>query len=178
VPSAFSHVVVAGALGAAFYRSSVPARFWLLGAACAVLPDADVIGVPLGIPLGHVLGHRGLTHSLPSAAVVAALVVALFFRHAPAGISRARLWLYFFLATASHGLFDALTNGGLGVAFLAPFDDTRYFFAARPIEVSPLGIRPFFSEWGVRVMASELVWVWIPAALFALACMWWRRERA
>ena len=45
---------------------------------------------------------------------------------------------------ASHGVLDALTDGGPGVAFLAPFDDTRYFFPWRPIRVSPLW-RGFFS---------------------------------
>lgn len=173
--SAFSHAIVAGALGAAFYRRGVPARFWVLGVACATLPDADVIGVAFGIPLGHVFGHRGLSHSLPFAAVLAALVVALFFRRAPESISHARLWLYFFLATVSHGALDALTNGGPGVAFFAPIENGRYFFPLRPIEVSPLGIRPFFSEWGRRVLASELVWVWFPALLFASACVWRRR---
>ena len=177
MPSAFSHVVVAGALGAAFYRPTLPARFWTLSAGCAVLPDVDVVGVRLGIPLGHVLGHRGLTHSLPFAAVIAALVVVLFFRHAPAGISHARLWLYFFLATASHGILDALTNGGPGVAFFAPLENDRYFFPARPIEVSPLGLRAFFSERGARVIENEILWLWVPAALFVLACVGWRRAR-
>lgn len=175
--SAFGHVAVAGALGAAFYRRGVPARFWVLGAVCSVVSDADVVGVPLGIPIVHVLGHRGLSHSLPFAAALAAVVVAVFFRRAPAGVSHARLWLYFFLATVSHALLDALTNGGPGVAFFAPLDDTRYFFPVRPIEVSPLGIRPFFSEWGRRVIASELVWVGIPALLFGAVCAW-RRPRS
>ena len=175
--SAFSHAIVAGALGAAFYRRGVPVRFWALGAACAILPDADVVGVVLGIPVRHVLGHRGLSHSLTFAAALAAVVVALFFRRAP-GISRARLWVYFFLATASHGALDALTNGGPGIAFLAPFDTRRYFFPVRPIEVSPLGIRPFFSEWGVRVIANEMLWIWLPALVFATACVGWRRARS
>jgi inner membrane protein len=175
VPSAFSHAVAAGALGAAFYRRGLPLRFWILGAACAVLPDADVVGVAAGIPFDHLLGHRGLSHSLPFAAVVAAVVVVLFFRRAPLGLSHPRLWLFFFLATASHGVLDALTNGGPGIAFFAPLEDARYFFPFRPIEVSPVGIRPFFSAWGARVLANELAWVWLPAGLFAAACVWWRR---
>jgi inner membrane protein len=174
--SVFGHVVVAGALGAAFYRRGVPARFWVLGAACSVVPDGDVIGVPLGVPIFHVLGHRGISHSLLFAVALAAVVVPLFFRRVPEGVSHARLWLYFFLATASHGVLDALTNGGPGVAFFVPLHNGRYFFAFRPIEVSPLGIRPFFSEWGRRVIASELVWVGIPALLFSAACVW-RRAR-
>src|SRR6266540_4876570 len=35
-----------------------------------------------------------------------------------------------------HGFFDAMTNGGLGVAFFAPFDSRRYFLAFRPLEVA------------------------------------------
>ena len=168
--SAFTHAAVAGALGAAMSRPGWPARFWALGAVCSILPDADVIGVPLGIPFGSVWGHRGLSHSLLFAAALAAVVVALGFRHVPEGVSRARLWVYFFVATASHGVLDALTNGGPGIAFFAPLHDTRYFFPVRPVLVSPLGIRPFFSEWGLRVIESELLWIWLPAiALAALA---------
>ncbi len=52
-----------------------------------------------------------------------------------------------------------MTNGGIGVAFFAPFDAGRYDLPWRPIVVSPLGIRRFFSAWGVAVVASEAVWV-------------------
>ena len=164
--SLFSHAVAAGAIGATFYRSGWPARAWGLGAACAILPDADVIGVPLGIPLGSLLGHRGLSHSLVFAAVLAAVVVPVFGAAMRADVSRSRLWLYVFLATASHGILDALTNGGPGVAFFAPFDQARYFFPFRPLVVSPLGIRPFFSEWGLRVIESELLWIGLPSLIF------------
>jgi hypothetical protein len=41
---------------------------------------------------------------------------------------------YFFVVTASHGALDAMTDGGLGIAFFAPFDNTRYFFPFRPIK--------------------------------------------
>lgn len=172
--SAFTHAAVAGALGVALRHKGGSARFWVLGAVCSILPDADVIGVPLGIPFGSVLGHRGLSHSLLFAAGLAAVVVAAFFRRAPG--SRTRLWFYFFLATASHGFLDALTDGGPGIAFFAPFDDTRYFFPWRPIVVSPLGIRPFFSAWGLRVIESELVWIWLPAIVFGAVAAIVRRR--
>lgn len=165
--SAFSHAIAAGAIGAALYQRGWPGPVWVLGAACSILPDADVIGVAFGIPFRSVLGHRGLSHSLPFAVVVAALVVALGVRKTPDGVSRWRLGLYFFLATASHGVLDALTNGGPGIAFFAPFDETRYFFPFRPVVVSPLGIRPFFSEWGLRVLGSELIWIWLPSLICA-----------
>jgi len=165
--SVFSHAVAAAAIGTAFTHPRLPLRAWLLGAACAVFPDVDVVGIPLGIPFGGPLGHRGLTHSLAFAAALAALVVTVGFRERPAGHARWRLWLYLFLATASHGFFDALTDGGIGVAFWAPFDDSRYFLPWRPIVVSPIGLRPFFSLRGLRVIESELVWIWLPCAIFA-----------
>ena len=92
-------------------------------------------------------------------------------------INRGRAWLFLFLATASHGVLDAMTSGGGGVAFFAPFDDERYFLPWRPILVSPMSIRRFFSERGARVLANELIWVWIPAATFALIA-WGLRNRA
>jgi inner membrane protein len=177
VASAFSHAIAAGAIGAAFYRPGWPARAWILGAACAIAPDADVIGVALGVPFRSVFGHRGLSHSLVFAAVLAAIVVLVFFARMRAGVPPARLWLFFFLATASHGVLDALTNGGPGIAFFAPFDDTRYFFPYRPVVVSPLGIRPFFSEWGLRVIESELVWIWLPSLALTSLVHLARRRR-
>ena len=67
-----------------------------------------------------------------------------------------------FLVTVSHGILDALTNGGLGVAFFSPFDTTRYFFPWRPISVSPVGVGQFFSAQGVAILASEIEYVWLP----------------
>jgi inner membrane protein len=179
--SAFSHAIAAAAIGSAFSRRGLPVRFWVLGAACSIVPDADVIGVALGVPFRSVLGHRGLTHSLVFAAVLAAVVVLAFFARMRAEVSPARLWLYFFLATASHGVLDALTNGGPGIAFFAPFDNARYFLPWRPVVVSPIGIRPFFSEWGLRVIESELIWIWLPSLIFAgLAILFlrWTGRRA
>jgi inner membrane protein len=65
---------------------------------------------------------------------------------------------------ASHGILDALTRGGEGVAFFAPFDDTRYFFPWRPVRVSPIGL-DFFGRAGLGVLASELLWLWLPAGV-------------
>jgi inner membrane protein len=68
-----------------------------------------------------------------------------------------------------------MTNGGLGVAFFAPFDNSRYFFSFTPIQVSPISVRAFFSERGMRALASELVWICLPAIIFAGAVLWSRR---
>ena len=55
----------------------------------------------------------------------------------------ATLFLFLFLCGASHGVFDAMTRGGGGIAFFAPFDNTRRSFPWHPILVSPLGVDGF-----------------------------------
>lgn len=177
LPSIFSHAIAAGALGTSFWRSGLPTRFWVLGAMCAVLPDFDVVAFRLGIPYDHMLGHRGLSHSLVFSAAVGVLMVAVFFAGTRWRGHRTRLWLYFFLATASHGVLDAMTSGGHGVAFLAPFSDERFFLPWRPIVVSPLSVSRFFSERGLAVLRSELVWIWLPALTFSLVAIVWRRGK-
>lgn len=176
--SAISHAVAALAISETLRPAQVPPRFWVLGITCAVVPDVDVVGFRLGVPYGSLLGHRGLTHSLAFAAALSVLVVAAWFRDRRWNGYRGRLLLYFFLAAASHGTLDALTNGGLGVAFFAPFDRTRYFFPFRPIVVSPLSVRAFFSARGGTVLASEIRWIWLPSLLLiALAIAARRRPR-
>jgi inner membrane protein len=71
-------------------------------------------------------------------------------------------------------VLDAFTNGGLGIAFLSPFDTTRYFFPFHPIEVSPIGGR-FFSERGSSALESEFIWVWVPSIVFAILAIVIRR---
>lgn len=162
--SAFSHAIAAIAIGKISFIRRVDWKFWLLGMFCAVVPDADAIGFAIGVPYESMFGHRGFTHSLLFALLLALAVVYFFYGEEKPGTRR---WLaligFFFAATASHAVLDAMTTGGLGVAFFSPFDTTRYFFPFRPIKVSPIGIGSFFSEWGVRVIKSELVWVWLPS---------------
>jgi inner membrane protein len=175
--SVFSHAVAALGIGACFYRPGTPKRVWVAGALCSVIPDLDVMGFHFGIPYGDFWGHRGFTHSIPFAALLATLVVLVAFRQGVPGLGRFTLWTYFFLATASHGLLDAMTDGGLGVAFFSPFNNTRYFLPWRPIRVSPIGISRFFSHRGLEVVQSELLWIWLPAALL-MASTWLVRRRA
>lgn len=173
--SFFAHSAVALTLGRVRYRRELPLSFWLLSAFCASMPDLDVVGFAFGIRYGDLWGHRGLTHSLAFAVVTGLVVAELAYRREP---RFTRPWwglvAYFSLVTASHGALDALTDGGLGVAFFSPFDTTRYFFPVRPIAVSPIGVGVFFSEWGLRVILSELLWVGIPC-LVALALCRFRR---
>ncbi len=107
-------------------------------------------------------------HSLPFAAALAGLVTFTFFQHGFPGLGSKALFAYLFLATASHGFLDAMTDGGLGVAFFAPFSNTRYFLPWTPIRVSPIGVTRFFTDRALVVLRSEFVWIWIPAMLLAL----------
>lgn len=172
MPTVISHAVAAVALIAAFPEQAVPRRIMLLGVACSMAPDIDVIGFRFEIHYGDLLGHRGLSHSFAFAAVFASLALLTTKLTPPA--RRGLVWLYLFLATTSHGLLDALTDGGLGVALLSPFDTTRYFFPFTPIEVSPIGMR-FFSASGLSVLLCELRWVWLPSIVFAAVAFSIRR---
>jgi inner membrane protein len=167
MPTAISHAIPAIALGVLFSQPDVPRQAWVLGAALAVAPDLDIVGFSLGISYSDLWGHRGLSHSLPLAAVLSTLATFLFHPRSPG--SRWRfLWLYFFLCSASHGFLDGFTNGGSGVAFGAPFEETRFFFPFRPILVSPISIGGIFSEWGLEVLESEILWVWMPFLLIGI----------
>jgi inner membrane protein len=174
--SLFSHAVAALSIGSCFYRPGRAKLVLATGALCSVIPDLDVIGFRFGIRYGDFWGHRGFTHSLVFAALLAGGIAALGFRKDATGLSRYSLWAYFFLATASHGLLDAMTDGGLGVAFFSPLDNRRHFLPWSPIRVSPIGVGAFFSERGLAVIQSELLWIWLPAALFA-AGVWFNRRR-
>ena len=160
MPTIFSHPAVAVCLAPIFQRFCVPpAAFWL-GAVCTIVPDFDVVTFAFGISYRDVLGHRGFTHSLLFAALLSAILVQVFWANRDE-VSKPASFVFLFLCTASHGVFDALTTGGLGVAFFAPFDNTRYFFPWRPIWVSPIGT-DFFSQRGLLVLWSEIVWMWTP----------------
>lgn len=167
--SAFTHAISAVAIGNCLLRSPVPLRIWVTGIVCSIIPDLDVIGFKFGIAYGDLLGHRGLTHSLLFAALFAGLMHITLVHKETLDLPPLRIWFFLFIATASHGLLDAMTNGGLGIAFFSPFDETRYFLPFQPILVSPIGISAFFSTWGLAVLKSELLWVWLPCLIVVWA---------
>jgi inner membrane protein len=168
VPTVFSHPAVPLVLRAGLGAEVVPRRLLVAGVLASALPDLDVVTFRLGVPYWAELGHRGLTHSLLFAALVA-LAGAAAHRALRAGA--AATFLFLLASTASHGLLDSLTNGGLGIALLWPFTDTRYFApdGLRVIEVSPIGVSRFLSARGLTVIGSELRWIWLPALGAALA---------
>lgn len=172
--SAFSHAVAAVSVGTCFYRPQIAKRVWVAAILCSVSPDLDVIGFRFGIRYADFWGHRGFTHSLLFAAVLAGVVAGILFRYGTSGIGKFSLFAYLFLATASHGVLDAMTNGGLGVAFFSPFDETRYFLPWRPVRVSPIAVTAFFTSRGFAIIQSELLWIWLPAIVFAVLVLTFR----
>lgn len=169
-----THAALAAAAAGALHPPGPRARVALLSAVCAVLPDADVLPMRLGwTEYPDLLGHRGLSHSLPFALAIGAAVALAFHR----GPGRAALAVWYACVTASHGLLDGLTDGGLGIAYLAPFSDRRYFLPWTPVRVSPLGLSHLFTARGWETVRSEILWLWLPALAVLLPLAWRRRRR-
>jgi inner membrane protein len=162
--SIFGHGFTAFAIGKQLKKKYFSPKLIIIGIVCSIFPDADVIGFKFGIAYESFWGHRGFTHSFVFAILLATMILVLFYRKI---IIKDKLFIgtYLFICTASHGLLDILTDGGKGVALLAPFDNTRYFSPFRPIKVSPIGISNFFSNWGMKVILSELIWIGLPCIL-------------
>ncbi len=173
MPSVVTHLAIQLAVGVAYGQRYVPRRLLFAGAGASVLPDVDSLGLDLGIPYGHILGHRGLSHSILFALLLA-ICAAMLYRTLRA--SRSGAFAVVLISCASHGLLDALTSGGLGVAFLSPLSNHRFFLPWRPIAVSPLDVDLFFSAWGLRVLRSEALCVWLPCALLGGLGFLIRRE--
>jgi inner membrane protein len=147
-------------------------RIFLASMILATLPDADAL-LMRWIAYHEPFGHRGFTHSLLFALIIGFAVAFLFLRlkwAADHGI-----WFLaalFTLVTASHGFFDAMTTGGLGVAFFAPFDNTRYFFSFRPIPVAPLSAAGLLTSRGLSLLLWEFALLWT----FAIGALVWHRR--
>jgi inner membrane protein len=161
-----THALVGVGMGQLYTSRSMPWLFWLAAAGLSMLPDLDALAFRFGIPYESAFGHRGLSHSLLMA-LLSGGVTGLLLRDVCAD-SWWGLCGLFTAVVASHGILDACTDGGLGVAFFAPFDSARYFFPWRPIRVSPLGAH-FFSPAGLEALVSEVFWIWIPFGAVVLA---------
>jgi inner membrane protein len=168
LPSVISHAIAGAAIASCAIKPGTPKTLVVVAAVCAAVPDLDVIGFQFGIHYGDFWGHRGFTHSIVFAGLLAGAITLVWVRSGFRTVSVPVLFGVLFLATASHGLLDALTDGGLGAALLSPLNTARYFFPWRPIRVSPIGIAYFFSYRGWMALKSELLWVWVPSGLMAM----------
>ena len=169
--SIISHAAAGAALSIAFGPDDPPVRYWPIAIAAAVLPDLD--SFLSYFRYDPAFGHRGFFHSPFLGLIISFLLMFLFFRDQTLFSGRwFRYFFVFFLVWMSHGLLDALTNGGRGVAFFSPFSSERYFLPWTPIQVSPMRIKSFFSPRGWSVLKSEFVWIWLPGSSLSFCPEW------
>lgn len=171
MPTIISHAAVPLALGIGLGHKRIPAALLMSGVLASMLPDADVILFRFGATYDGPWAHRGFSHSLMLAMLIGLLAAFCLRRTAPPLLAFA----FVAVSAASHGLLDMLTNGGHGIALFWPFDDQRYFFAWRPIQVSPLAPARFVTK-AAAVARSEILWIWLPALAFAAALRQGRRS--
>lgn len=158
------HIAAGMAAARIHGHRSVPRWSSLLSwSALSLLPDVDVIGFALGVDYADAWGHRGASHSLAMSAAVGLAIglAAPWFKRPMLATA-----LIATCVLASHGILDAMTDGGLGCALFWPFDTSRYFLPWRPIPVAPIG-PDFLSPEGGMIALTELV-LFSPVLLFAL----------
>ena len=164
--SAFGHAALVLGGQKLFPDKTMGTKVIILGICSAVFPDLDVFFhhiVDYSHPFYEYLEHRGITHSILYAIVWALAITAIFHRK---NQHKSLLVLFYFMCSISHGILDAFTTGGDGIGFLMPFSTERYFTPFKVIKVSPIGISRFFSEWGIRVLKSEFIYIGIPSIFF------------
>ncbi len=163
MPTIISHALVAFTAGKSVLKSP-DKKILVAGMICSMLPDGDVIGFRFGIPYESMWGHRGFTHSFFFAFLLSIMVTFLiFYGKKTSKEITVNTFFFLFLATALHPVLDAFTNGGYGVALLAPFSNERFFAPWRPINVSRFGLNAFRGGYGIQVILGEIKWVWIPS---------------
>jgi len=146
-------------------------RYWAVAgfALLAMLPDADVLLVALGTNDGGAAGHRGASHSLFFAAAVGVLVGLIARRLGARGLRTAVIAA---IAVASHGLLDAVGEGGRGIPLLWPFCEQRFMSPWRFLPDAPRGLG-FLSWSGVVNITVEFIF-FLPFTAYSL----WPRSRA
>lgn len=175
MPTVIAHTVTGIALSSTLAQKQQWLKIGILAVICSIAPDMDAVGFRIGIPYQHWLGHRGLSHSIFFAVLLA--LTATFFISDKSFKKKLSYFCVFFSCGILHDVLDAMTNGGLGVAFFSPFSDTRYFLPWQPIEVSPLSIRRLITLRGWEVIRSELLWVLLPSLCFMAITLFYRRNK-
>jgi inner membrane protein len=162
MPTIISHAAVPLSIGLGLGERHIPRPLLSVAVAASMVPDADVILFHFGATYDSFWAHRGFTHSIGIAIILGLLAALVFRAKTPPFLAGA----FVAFAAASHGLLDMLTNGGHGVAILWPATSERFFFAWRPIQVSPLAASRFVTR-VARIAQTELIWIWVPAIIVA-----------
>ena len=155
--------VAHGLIGASAVAALLPlsrsriAKPLLIGAILAISPDFDYALNWLQISRGG--WHHGFTHSIPFALVLGLVTIIVLKEW------KARSFIVFSAAVASHTLLDFLITESMGVALWWPFTDQRYRLRLpNPIEYS--------SVWEsamdlIKVSLTELL-IFAPVLLIVL----------
>ncbi|HRG68059.1 MAG TPA: metal-dependent hydrolase [Saprospiraceae bacterium] len=176
MPSAIGHAIFAISLSPfrPYKNKLLPSL--ILAMVCSTFPDLDVIGFEAGIPYSSLMGHRGFTHAIFFAILTGILVSYLFFNEqCKTYLDRIQISFFFFIITISHGLLDAMTDGGLGVGFFIPFYNERFFFSYRPIPVSSMHIEAFFTNVGFSILKQELKFIGFISCFVVASGYYWRK---
>jgi inner membrane protein len=178
--TAITHSIVGAAIvfcAPKQYRT--PLNF-IIASALGAIADLDVISFRLGIPYNSMFGHRGFTHSILVAFLVGLMGASIAYLSCKKDVLTPPTFrgmaCIMILAALSHGILDAFTNGGHGVAFFSPFNNQRYFFPAQPIEVCNIGYN-FFNERALMVLKSEFNIVILPVITVMICLASVRRFR-
>ena len=95
----------------------------LIGALAGMAPDLDIFIRSSKDPLLFLEFHRQFTHALVFIPVGALLCALVFYPFAKSRLSFVQIYLFSFLAYATHGLLDACTS--YGTQLFWPFSDKR-----------------------------------------------------
>lgn len=165
MPTVLTHPAVPMAMGFVLGRKTAPPALTIAGIAVSILPDLDILTWHLGIPLSHEYGHRGFSHSILFAALAALIGARLLKGY---GIPWTLALGFLFISCISHGVMDAFTNGGHGIAFYWPWSKTRYFAPYRVIQIAPIHLERILSMRIPVVLLSEFLWLWLPLSILGL----------
>jgi inner membrane protein len=158
MPSSIAHASVAFVFSPLLGARLVSRRLLGITAVAAALPDIDAIGRPFGHgDIAVFGGHRAVTHSV-FFALAAAAAIARVGSRGNSDLNRWRIGAYVAAVVLSHGVLDAFTTYGEGVAFFAPLSLHRWKSPWQPFDDS----------------LSEVVAIWLPGVLMY---RFWLRAR-
>lgn len=171
MPTAVTHAFAALALGRTAISTRAGWPFWGASLACSLLPDLDVGLFFYGVSYASRFGHRGVIHGIPFAVAAGVLVGWLMWRRRwlPVGWGWWVGGLYFTALLLLHSFLDALTAAEIGLAWWSPFSATRYHFPWQPIPIAPFYPDEYLSREGWRVIRTEALYMWLPAAGIVVA---------
>lgn len=148
-----SQAALGAAIGEAMLGKRIGNKGALIGAIVATIPDLDVLIIPFYSDVARISIHRGYSHSILFSIVGAFILTYILTRFRwGRDLSKARVWLFTWLALFTHMLLDAFTT--YGTQLLLPFSDYRVSFDSinivDPLYTVPLLVGLLGSLWVYR----------------------------